>query len=120
MKVCTGAEIGSDHYLVLSLLRIKLQSVAKINAKMNHIAAIERLRDLTKVAEYNIALKNRFEHLDTDDDLESIWGQFKQTVTVVSMKILGKRPRKVKKQHLSQKTNDLLIQRGQFKTQTQQ
>ena len=82
---------------------------------MNHVPTIDRLRDLTKVAEYNIALKNRFEVLDTDDNLESIWGQFKQTVTDVSMEILGKRPRKVKEQHLSQKTKDLLIQRGQFK-----
>ena len=31
------------------------------------------------------------------------------------MEILGKRPRRVKEQHLSQKTKDLLIQRGQFK-----
>ena len=109
MKVCRRADIGSDHYLVRGLLRIKLQSVAKINAKMNHVPAIDRLRDLTKVAEYNIALKNRFELLDTDDNLESIWGQFKQTVTDVSMEILGKRLRRVKEQHLSQKTKDLLI-----------
>ena len=76
VKVCRGADIGSDHYLVRELLRIKLQSVAKINAKMNHVLAIDRLRDLTKVAEYNIALKNRFEVLDTDDNLESIWGSY--------------------------------------------
>ena len=111
VKVCRGADIGFDHYMVRGLLRSKLQSVAK----MNHVPAIDRLRDLTKVAEYNIALKNRFELLDTDDNLESIWGQFKQTVTDVSMEILGKRPRRVKEQHLSQKTKDLLIQRGQFK-----
>ena len=46
---------------------------------------------------------------------DCIWGQFKETVTDVSVEILGKRPRKVKEQHLSQKTKDLLIQRGQFK-----
>ena len=66
-----------------------------------HTLFVDYLRDLTKVAEYNIALKNRFELLYTDDNLESIWGQFKQTVTDVSMEILGKRPRKVKEQHLS-------------------
>ena len=115
MKVCRGADIGSDHYLVRGLLRIKLQSVAKINTKMNHVPAIDRLRNLTNVAEYNIALKNRFELPDTDNNLESIWGQFKQAVTDASMEILGKRPRKVKEHHLSQKTKDLLIQRGQFK-----
>ena len=62
------------------------------------------------------ALKNRYEHLDIEFDLERIWGQFKQTVSV-SMEVLGKRLPNVKEQHLSQKTKakDLLIQRGHFK-----
>ena len=77
--------------------------------------AIERLRNVTKNEEYNVALKNRFELLDSEVDLEHMWGQFKQTVSDVSMEVLGKRPPKVKEQHLSQKTKDLLIQRGRFK-----
>ena len=31
------------------------------------------------------------------------------------MEVLGRRPRKIKEQHLSQNTKDLLVQRGQFK-----
>ena len=77
--------------------------------------AIERLRNLTKIEEYNVALENRFKLLDSEVDLERMWGQFRQTVSDVSMEVLGKRPPKVKEQHLSQKTKDLLIQRGHFK-----
>ncbi|KAL5266167.1 hypothetical protein ACHWQZ_G006724 [Mnemiopsis leidyi] len=115
VKVCRGADIGSDHYLVLGLLKIRLQSVAKVNAKRNDVPAIERLRDGTKVIEYNIALHNRFASLDSEVDLEGMWKAFSQTVSDVSLEVLGKRPRKAKEQHLSQKTKNLLIQRGEFK-----
>ncbi|KAL5259045.1 hypothetical protein ACHWQZ_G009498 [Mnemiopsis leidyi] len=94
VKVCRGADIGSDHYLVLGLLKIRLQSVAKVNAKRNDVPAIERLRDGTKVIEYNIALYNRFASLDSEVDLEGMWKAFSQTVSNVSLEVLGKRPRK--------------------------
>jgi len=115
VKVCRGADIGSDHYLVRGRLRIKLQSLTNIEVNRHDVPAIERLRDLTKVEEYNVALQNRFECLDSEVNLENMWENFKRTVTDVSMEVLGKRPRKVKERHLSQKTKDLLVQRGQFK-----
>ena len=115
VKVSRGADIGSDHYLVRGWLKIKLQSVAKTNAKRPDIPAIEHLRNSTKVEEYNVALQNRFECLDSEVDLECMWNNFKKTISDVSMEVLGKRPRKIKEQHLSQKTKDLLDQRGKFK-----
>ncbi|XP_063691186.1 uncharacterized protein LOC134823581 [Bolinopsis microptera] len=115
VRVCRGADIGSDHYLVLGLLKIKLQSVTKINANRPNVPAIERLRDSTTVTEYNVALQNRFASLDNEVNLEDMWRNLSQTVTDVSLEVLGKRPRKAKEQHLSRNTKDLLIQRAQFK-----
>ena len=61
VKACRGADIGSDHYLGRGRLKIKLQSLIKIIANRRDVPAIDRLRNLTKVEEYNynVALQNR-------------------------------------------------------------
>ena len=115
VKVCRGADIGSDHYLVRGRLRIKLLSIKKNQERKLAIPAIERLRDRSLVSEYNVALRNRFDCLEPEVDLESMWDDFKQGVSQVSMEVLGQRPRRRKDRHLSQKTKDLLVERGEFK-----
>ena len=75
--------------------------------------AIERLQDMTEVEEYDVTLHNRCEGLGSEVDLESMWEYFKETINGVS-EVLGKQPRRVKGQNLSQKTKNLQVQRGQF------
>ena len=115
VKVCRGADIGSDHYLVRGRLRIKLMSIKKNQERKLAIPAIEHLRDRSLVLEYNVALSNRFDCLEPEVDLESMWDDFKESVSQVSMEVLGQRPRRSKDRHLSQKTKDLLVERGEFK-----
>ena len=115
VKVCRGADIGSDHYLVRGRLRIKLMSIKKNQERKLVIPAIERLRDRSLIYKYNIALKNRFDCLESEVNLESTWDNFKQSVTQVSMEVLGQRPRRRKNSYLSQKTKDLLVERGEYK-----
>ena len=71
---------------------------------MHEEPATERLRNFTKVEEYNVIFQNRFEGLDSEVDLKSMWDNFKETINNVSLAVLGKQPRRVKEQHLSQKT----------------
>ena len=115
VKVCRGADIGSDHYLVRGRLRIKLMSIKKNQERKLAIPAIEHLRDRSLVLEYNVALSNRFDCLEPEVDLESMWDDFKESVSQVSMEVLGQRSRRRKDRHLSQKTKDLLVERGEFK-----
>ena len=42
----------------------------------------------------------------------NLCGKFEQGVSQVSMEVLGPRPRRRKERHLSQKTKDLLVERG--------
>ncbi|XP_063692787.1 uncharacterized protein LOC134824742 [Bolinopsis microptera] len=98
-----------------SSIETSTRSLAKITAKRHDVPAIEHLRNSSKVQEYNVALQNRFDCLANEVNLEDMWDNFKQTVTDVSMEVLGKRPRKVKEQHLSQTSKNLIEQRGMFK-----
>ena len=101
VKTCRGADVGSDHYLVRGNMRIKLLAVEKMQATKRSMPAIGHLRDQTKVEEYNIALHNRFSCLAHEENLEDMWVDFRDTVSEVSMEVLGQRPRKRRQQHLS-------------------
>ena len=82
VKVCRGADIGSDHYLVVRILKIR--SVEKVDSNRHNVPAIERLRDGTKVIEYNVTLQNRFSSLESEVDLKGMRRTFGQTVSGVS------------------------------------
>jgi hypothetical protein len=80
--------------------------VAKIITTRHNAPAIERIRNFTKVEEYNVTLKNRFECLDSEVYLESMWDNFKQTISDVSMEELGSRPQNIKEQQSTSITKD--------------
>ena len=110
-----GADIGSDHYLVKSPMRIKLMGIEKVQASCRKAPAIEHLRDHSKVQEYCIALHNRFSSLPVEESLDGEWELVKEGIKEVSMEVLGQRPRRRKQQHLSQETKDLITERSRIK-----
>ena len=68
--------------------------------------AIERLQNMSKAEEYNVTLQNRFECLDSEVYLESMWDNFKQTISDVSMEELGSRPQKIKEKQSTSVAKD--------------
>ena len=47
--------------------------------------------------------------------MDGEWKNFKEVVETVSLEVLGTRPRRIKEQHLSQNTRDLITQRSLVK-----
>ncbi|XP_063677758.1 uncharacterized protein LOC134813809 [Bolinopsis microptera] len=115
VRTYRGADIGSDHYLVKSPMRIKLMGIKKIQGSHRKAPAIELLRDQSKVQEYCIALHNRFSGLPVEESLDGEWELVKEGIREVSLEVLGQRPRRRKKQHLSQETKDLITERSKVK-----
>ena len=118
VRTYRGADIGSDHYLVRSPVRIKLRGVKKIHTSSKRLPAIENLRDQSKIEEYCIALQNRFSCLPVEENLDEEWGSIRDTIKEVSMEVLGQRPRRRRQQHLSQETKDLIDERSKIKQKT--
>ncbi|XP_063678514.1 uncharacterized protein LOC134814345 [Bolinopsis microptera] len=115
VRTYRGADIGSDHYLVKSPMRIKLMGIKKIQGSHRKAPAIELLRDQSKVQEYCIALHNRFSGLPVEESLDGEWELVKEGIREVSLEVLGQRPRRRKKQHWSQETKDLITERSKVK-----
>ena len=117
VRVLRSADIGSDHYLVRGKVRIRLSSAKNCKEPAKKVPAIENLR--TGCAEtrtrYNVSLHNRFEALEPEETLEGKWGQMKEVIGEASLEVLGTRPRRVRQQHLSHETRDLISKRGELK-----
>lgn len=86
---------------------------------MQEIAAIESLRDHSKVEEYCIALKIHFSGLIVDHmDLDKEWEVIREAIIEVSKEVLGQRPCRRRQQHQSQKTKDLITEQSRVKQKT--
>ena len=111
-----GADIGSDHYLVRGYLQVKLQSVGKQEKTSVRVPDIDRLRDKSRVPEYNEGLRSHFMTAPlAEKTLEESWRIFKEGVEGVSMDVLGPRGRKRRENHFSIETKKLLEERGKVK-----
>ena len=117
VRVVRSADIGSDHYLVRAKVRIRLSSAKNTRQPAREVPALEGLRSGNPEvrAKYQLALRNRFEALEPEESLSGMWEQFKGVVGEASMEVLGSRPRRIRQQHLSQATRDLISQRAELK-----
>ena len=82
VRAYRGADIGSDHYLVMRCSKVRLRM------KRNQ-PALENLTNRSKVEEYNFVLTNRFLALSPEVDLNAEWNQFKEVVETVSLEVLS-------------------------------
>ncbi|XP_033103573.1 craniofacial development protein 2-like [Anneissia japonica] len=91
VKAKRGADVGSDHHLLASQIKLKLRKTS--NKKPEILFNTQRLRDPVTRNIFEINLKNSFEVLEElpTEDIESGWTQFKQAFTETSSLVLGQK-----------------------------
>ena len=89
VRIYRGADIGSDHHLLMSTYRLRLKR--KKECKQIRPIAVEKLKDATIAEQFKIKLQNQFQLLQDAVDIEDQWTGFKNTVIEVAEETIGRR-----------------------------
>ena len=109
VRAYRGADVGSDHNLVIGKIHLKLKKATKPEVKKTY--ATEKLIELTASANFRIEARNRFAGLEHSTDLEEQWQMFVSGVTDSAAKIFGKRRGTNKERWISCEKWDLIDER---------
>ena len=95
-RVFRGADVGSDHNLVVIRAKLKLHRTGK---KVSTCARYEtcKLKSKEIIEKFKIELRNRFSVLEeqtTDNEIETQWETFKTAYNDSALKVLGPRQKK--------------------------
>lgn len=78
VRVKRGADIDSDHHLLIGEFRLKLAAKARIESRAQRRFDIRKLRDPQVKKKAGLTLKNRFSAL-AGTDVEEEWGNYKKS-----------------------------------------
>ena len=112
-----GADISSDHHLLVAEIRLKLLAQKRSEVKRRKFNT-GRLKDPDIVNEFQLSLQNRFsvlQRLDEDDeDINSTWEHTKDAIITTCEETLGYIQHN-RKQWISEKTWETICERRQDK-----
>ncbi|VDP19648.1 unnamed protein product [Schistosoma margrebowiei] len=90
-----GADINSDHHLVVANLKLKLKKNWKTGQTTIQMFNTSFLRDTNKLNEFKIALNNRFQALQDllkrETTMEDNWKGIKEALTSTCQEVLGRK-----------------------------
>jgi len=118
VKVKRSADVGSDHHLVIALVKTKLK---KTNQKPNMQTRFDtqKLKDNTVKTAFILDLKNRFQALqelsNEDTNIEVAWEKVTTLYNKSSRKELGNRQKKASKDWIQQETLEAIEERRDIK-----
>ena len=98
-----GADIGSDHHLVVGKFKMKIQAYNQRTRQLRKRYDISKLKDNKKVRElFKIELKNRFQILTDMENIESEtveekWRKIRTAFLETSENVLGFKEKKKQK-----------------------
>ena len=118
VRVYRGADIGSDHHLLMSTYRLRLKR--KKECKPIQPIAVEKLKDTIIAEQFKIKLENQFQLLQDAVDIEDQWTGFKNTVIEVAEETIERRRGTQKERWIQDRTWQLIDERKITKSQREQ
>ena len=91
VRVKRGADIASDHHLLICQLRLKLKAVKKLQDTTGYRYNVEALKNRGKLDAFRISLQNRFQVLEDAEDLDTQWENTRDMFLHTCDDILGKK-----------------------------
>ena len=118
VKVHRGADVGSDHYLLVGKIRIKLKRKTKKERVLAY--AVEKLKEPSTAEWFRLELANRFDVLRLDLSIEDQLESFSSGVKVSAETVLGRRRGTNKERWISSRTWNLIDKRKEAKIKRDQ
>ena len=118
VRAYRGADVGSDHYLIIGVVQIKLKRQQK--SKGQQPINIRRLSEQEKAREYKVEIANRFAESQQEGGLEEQWAAFKNTTLKCAEEIIGRRRGSLKERWISDATWELIDERKSIKIKREQ
>ena len=115
-RVMRGADVGSDHQLIRTQVKLKLKrQTNKSNSRMKY--DVNKLQNQETKKQFSLELKNRFavlEALPGEPDLEQKWDNFNKAINQTAKNVLGTK-KKNQKPWISGKSWKKVEERKQIK-----
>jgi len=101
VRVKRGADVASDHHLLLGIIKVKLRASQDCTCTPHYKYNIQNLKSKTTAETFSCSVKNRYSALEfVGEDVDSHWTALKHTWQKSCDEVLGKR-RKSQKEWLS-------------------
>ena len=93
VRVLRGADIGSDHHLLLAKIKIRLKYYGAKSSEKRPKYQVNLLGTQGKQDEFKLELKNRFQLLEelVEEDVEAHWTKIKEAFTSTCQVVLGEK-----------------------------
>ena len=100
VRVCRGADVNSDHYLIKAKIKLKLRATTT-KKQQRKVFDTYRLRTPETRQEFTIELKNRFKALESkveedQNNIETEWVKIREVYKAAAEKVIGFRKKKNK------------------------
>ena len=122
VRAFRGADLGSDHYLVVATFKIKLKS--SVNKKKHKILDIEKLSKETTQERFRLELQNRFSALEqqetAEQSVEEEWKEIKDTIVNTAQEVIGYRRGSKKERWITDGTWTAIDERRILKAKKEQ